>query len=78
MLLQVFHVGDPFDDKEPIPPVDVMHQVCDIGRGEMRRVFAVEKLFCKVEKGLESFCERIMLEYDRIFKERDKDSFFLG
>lgn len=75
MLFQVFHVGDPFDDQKPVSPVDVMHQVANIGRRKVSGVFPVYELLGQVKERLERFGERIMLEYYRVFEEDEKESF---
>ena len=75
MFFQVFHVGDPFKDQEPVSPVDVMHQVGNIGRREVCGVFPVHELLGQVKERLERLGERIMLEYYRVFEEDEKESF---
>jgi hypothetical protein len=74
----MFHIGNPFEGEAPVASVDIMDKMGFIRMGEISRILTVQQLVGQVEKSLEGIRKRFMLEYNRIFKKKQKKILLFG
>ena len=74
MLLEILHIGQPFDQEETVYAVDIPGQVGIIGLGEAGEFLPRHQLLGQVEESLQEGCETVVFDQLGIFKQGEEES----
>lgn len=72
VVLEKFHVGEPFTEDEVVNTLDVAREVVAVSLRDTIKAAPVGKLFCEVKDGAQKVREGLVLHEHRVFKETYK------